>query len=116
MAVSFFYYQAPNSVGGHSGQFSLHLSHQGIRGLTLSMEPETSRVRRARWCHLSTMPGTTPHCLVNTEGNVNSLGLGTYSRDRRIMWCHLSTIPGTTAHYLVNTEGNVNSLGARNIV
>ena len=26
------------------------------------------------WCHLSIIPGTTPHCLVNTEGNVNSSG------------------------------------------
>ena len=27
-----------------------------------------------RWCHLSTIPGTTPHCLVNKEGDVNLLG------------------------------------------
>ena len=27
-----------------------------------------------RWCHLCTIPGTTPHCLVNTEGNINFLG------------------------------------------
>ena len=26
------------------------------------------------WCYLSTIPGTKPLCLVNTEGNVNSLG------------------------------------------
>ena len=32
----YFSYQAPNSLGGHSGRFSLHLSHQGIRGLSLS--------------------------------------------------------------------------------
>ena len=24
----FFCYQAPNTLGGHSGQFSLHLSHR----------------------------------------------------------------------------------------
>ena len=29
---------------------------------------------RIRWCHLSTIPGTTTHCLVSTEGNVNILG------------------------------------------
>ena len=35
--VIFFCYQAPNSQGGHSGQFSLHLSHQGNREFSLSM-------------------------------------------------------------------------------
>ena len=35
--VMFFCYQAPNSLGGHSGQIRLHLSHQGNRGLSLSM-------------------------------------------------------------------------------
>ena len=29
------------------------------------------RDRRIRWCHLSTIPGTTPHCFVSTEGDVN---------------------------------------------
>ena len=29
---------------------------------------------RIRWRHLSTIPGTTPHCLVSTEGNVNVIG------------------------------------------
>ena len=29
---------------------------------------------RIRWCHLSTIPGTTPHCLVSTGGDVNCLG------------------------------------------
>ena len=60
----FFCYQAPNSLGGHSGQFSLHLSHQGDRGLCSSMTPKTSRdtsIRRIRWCHLSTIPGNTPN-------------------------------------------------------
>ena len=35
----FFRYHASNSLGGHSGQFSLHLlvSHQGNRGFSLSM-------------------------------------------------------------------------------
>ena len=33
----FFCYQAPNSIGGHSGEFHLHLSHQGNRGSSLSM-------------------------------------------------------------------------------
>ena len=28
---------------------------------------------RIRWCHLSTIPGTTPHCLVSTGGDVNFL-------------------------------------------
>ena len=69
----FFCYQAPNSVSGQSGQFSLHLSHQGNRGLSLSMT-YASGDRRTMWCHISTIPGTALHCLVNTEGNVNSLG------------------------------------------
>ena len=30
-------YQAPNSLGGRSGQFSLHLSHKGNRGFSLSI-------------------------------------------------------------------------------
>ena len=34
----------------------------------------SSRDRRIRWCHLSTIPGTTSHCLVSTEGNVDFLG------------------------------------------
>ena len=59
-------------LGCHSGQFSLHLSHQRNRGLRVSMT-KTSSDRRVRLCYLSTIPGTTPHCLVNTEGNVNSL-------------------------------------------
>ena len=29
---------APNSLGGHGGQFSLHLSHQGKRRFILSIE------------------------------------------------------------------------------
>ena len=62
----FFCYQAPNDQGGHSGQFSLHLSHQGNGGLEIG--------DRTRWSHLPTIPGTTPHCLVSTEGNVNFLG------------------------------------------
>ena len=37
---------------------------------------------RTRWCHLSTIPGTTQHCLVNTEGNVNLLGLGALSSEK----------------------------------
>ena len=36
--------------------------------------PKTSRDGRIRWCHTPTIPGTTPHCLVNTIGDVNSLG------------------------------------------
>ena len=32
-SVICFCYQAPNSLGGHSGQFSLHLSHQDSVGL-----------------------------------------------------------------------------------
>ena len=55
--VYFFYqvssYQTPN---GQGGQISSHLSHQGNRGLSLS--PKTSG--RTRWCHLSTIAGTTP--------------------------------------------------------
>ena len=78
-----FCYQAPNSLGGHSGPFSLHLSHQENRGFSLRMTREiyleidlpgmTKKIpssRRSRWCHLSTIPGTTPHCYANTEGNV----------------------------------------------
>ena len=66
--------QAPNSLGGHSGIFSLHLSHQGNREFSLSMTPKISMDRRTRWCHLSTITGTTPHCLVSTEGNMNFWG------------------------------------------
>ena len=64
-----FYNLAPNSLGGQSGQFSSHLSHQGNRGFILSMTLRD----RTMWCHLSTIPGITPHCWVNTEGNINSL-------------------------------------------
>ena len=46
-----FCYPAPNILSGHSSPFSLHLSHQD----------SVSRDRRIRWCHLSTIPGTTPH-------------------------------------------------------
>ena len=49
-----------------SGPFSLHLSHQD----SVWLKPDL----RIRWCHLSTIPGTTPHCLVSTEGNINFLG------------------------------------------
>ena len=35
---------------------------------------KSSRDGRTRWYHLSTIPGTTPHCLDNTGGNVNFLG------------------------------------------
>ena len=33
----FFRYQALNSLGGQSSQFSLYLSHQGNRGFSLSI-------------------------------------------------------------------------------
>ena len=33
-----FCFHAPTSLGVHSGQFSLHFSHQGNRGFSLSME------------------------------------------------------------------------------
>ena len=46
---------------------------RGNRGFSLSME-KISRERRTGWCHLSVIPGTAPHCLVSTEGNVNFLG------------------------------------------
>ena len=32
---------------------------------------KTYRDLRIRKCHLSTTPGTTPHCLVSTGGDVN---------------------------------------------
>ena len=35
-SVMYFCNQAPNSLGGHSDQFSLHLSHQGNREISLS--------------------------------------------------------------------------------
>ena len=47
-------------------------------------EYATSRDRRTRWCHVTPMPGTTPRCLINTEGNVNSLGT------RSLVWGPLS--------------------------
>ena len=66
-----FCYQAPNILGGHSGQFSIHLSHQDSVNKTYKI----SRDMRIGWCHLSTIPGTipgsTPHCLVSTEGDIN---------------------------------------------
>ena len=65
-------YQAPKSLGGHSGQFSLQLSHQGNGGFSFSMT-KISRDRRTRWCPLSTIPGTSPHCLINKEENDNVL-------------------------------------------
>ena len=40
----------------------------------IQFDYKTYRDLRIRWCHLSTKPGTTPHCLVSTEGNVNFLG------------------------------------------
>ena len=72
--VTILCYLAQNSLGGLSIQLSLHLFYQGNRGSSWSMKPKTSRDRRTRWCPLSTIPSTTPHCLVNTEGNVNCLG------------------------------------------
>ena len=42
------------------------------RGIENSVR--ASRDRRIRWCHLSAIPGTTPHCLVSTEVNANSSG------------------------------------------
>ena len=48
----FFSEQAQNSLGGHSGQFSLHFSHQGYRWFSIF------RDRRIMGFHLSTIPGT----------------------------------------------------------
>ena len=39
-------------------------------------EYKTSRDQRSRWCHLSTIPGTTQHCLVSIGRDVR---LGTWS-------------------------------------
>ena len=50
-----------NWHGCQGGQFSLHLSRQINRGLSLSVT-KTARDRRTRWCHLSTIAGTTSHC------------------------------------------------------
>ena len=41
-------------------------------------EPLWTWDRRIRWWHLSTIPGTTPHCLVNTEENVYMFGCETH--------------------------------------
>ena len=38
------------------------------------MYDKSYRDLRIRWCHLSTIPGTTPDCLVSTGGDVNLLG------------------------------------------
>ena len=54
-------------LGGSSGPFSLQLSHQD----SVWAWPKTSRDQRSRWCHLSTIPGTTSHCLFSTEGDVS---------------------------------------------
>ena len=50
--IMFFCYQAPNSLGGHSGWFNLHLSWAP------GSDTKTFRDRRIRWCHLSIIPGT----------------------------------------------------------
>ena len=55
--------------------------------------PKSYRDLRIRWCHLSTIPGTTPHCLVSTGGDVNFLGTrnlvyrGVYSIPRESLTC-----------------------------
>ena len=41
-----FCYEAPDSLGGHSGQFSLHLSHMGSRGFRMSMTTSTHSLRK----------------------------------------------------------------------
>ena len=41
-------------------------------GFSLRM-PKSYRDLKIRWCHLSTIPGTRPHCLVSTGGDVNFL-------------------------------------------
>ena len=54
---------------------------------------------RARWCHLSTIPGTTPHCLVNTDGNVNLLGT------RSLAFTDLTRLGNTLIlHYLCQVK------------
>ena len=57
-----------SNLGGRNGKFSFHLNHQVNIGL---FRYETSKDKRTGWRHLSTTTGTTPHYLVNTEGNVN---------------------------------------------
>ena len=63
----FFYCHPSKSLGGLSGNFGSHLSHQGNKGLSWSMK--NSRDRMIRWCHLFTIPGTTTHSLANTKWN-----------------------------------------------
>ena len=52
----------------------VHLVYTYLSRIQFDDIPKTYRDLRIRWCHLSTIPGTTPHCLVSTEGNVNFLG------------------------------------------
>ena len=69
-SVVFFCYQAPNSPGATV----VNLVYTYLTRGTEDPVWVSSRDRRSRWCHLSIIPGTTPHCLVSTEGNVNFLG------------------------------------------
>ena len=41
-SVMFFFFAGTNNIGGHIGQFSLHLSHQGNKGFSLSQYGLTS--------------------------------------------------------------------------
>ena len=50
----------------------VHLVYTYLTGI--QFDYKTYRDLSIRWCDLSTIPGTTPHCLVSTEGNVNFLG------------------------------------------
>ena len=52
----------------------VHLVYTYFTRIQFHFDTKTYRDLRIRWCHLSTIPGTTPHYLVGTEGNVNFLG------------------------------------------
>ena len=67
---NFFSLTGHQAVKVASGQISSYLAHQV--NIVLSLLNMT-RDGSTTWCRLSTTAGTTPHCLDNTEGNVNIL-------------------------------------------
>ena len=65
-------YQAPFSVASHSGQFSIHFSHQDSVYLCKS----NHRDWKSRWFHLSFNTGAIPQCLATHKGWWTLQGLG----------------------------------------
>ena len=57
------------------------------------------------WCHLSTIPGITPHCLVSTEGNVDFLGTRNLVYPAPILHRYLWPTVGHLVHTIVTRGG-----------